>query len=162
MPFLEAIRQLGNDRHAIAPSTCSSDIDAVHPGGRRSEDEADPAFRSKGIALYRRAPDILLVRADRRYQEERRKLSFVLQCAPESAVIQALDVGHITTTMPMAYHKEGAGFGSPGRLRHRSSAKAAAWSHRGSACRSIHNPEGEVTIAVVGRIHHGLKDAYKS
>ena len=77
----------------------------------------------------------------------------------ESAVIQALDVPHIYD-VPMAYHREGldsevlAAFGiepapkprmEPGR----------------DVSSLIHNPEGEVTIAVVGK-YTGLKDAYKS
>lgn len=111
-------------------------------------------LRSIGIA-----PDILLVRADRDIpKEERRKLSLFCNVR-ESAVIQALDVAHIYD-VPMAYHKEGldnevlSAFGIDPAPKPR----LDAW--QGVAER-IHNPEGEVTIAVVGK-YTGLKDAYKS
>jgi CTP synthase len=111
-------------------------------------------LRSIGIA-----PDILLVRADRAIpKEERRKLSLFCNVR-ESAVIQALDVGHIYD-VPMAYHKEGldsevlAAFGIDPAPKPRMD----RWQEVSTR---IHNPEGEVTIAVVGK-YTGLKDAYKS
>ena len=79
-------------------------------------------------------------------------------CA-KCAVIQALDVGHIYD-VPMAYHKEGldsevlAAFGIDPAPKPR----MERWQEISSR---IHNPEGEVTIAVVGK-YTGLKDAYKS
>ena len=74
-------------------------------------------------------------------------------------MIQALDVGHIYD-VPMAYHQEGldsevlAAFGIDPAPKPR----MEAWQ---DVSRRIHNPEGEVTIAVVGK-YTGLKDAYKS
>jgi CTP synthase len=111
-------------------------------------------LRSIGIA-----PDILLVRADRVIpNEERRKLSLFCNVR-ESAVIQALDVGHIYD-VPMAYHKEGldgevlAAFGIDPAPKPR----MERWQE---ISQRIHNPEGEVTIAIVGK-YTGMKDAYKS
>jgi CTP synthase len=111
-------------------------------------------LRSIGIA-----PDILLVRADRPIPvEERRKLSLFCNVRP-SAVIQALDVRHIYD-VPIAYHEEGldeevlAAFGIDPAPKPR----MERWEEVASR---IHNPEGEVTIAVVGK-YTGLKDAYKS
>jgi CTP synthase len=69
-------------------------------------------------------------------------------------------VAHIYD-VPMAYHKEGldreilAAFGIDPAPR---AAHGTAW-HEVST--RIHNPEGEVTIAIVGK-YTGLKDAYKS
>jgi CTP synthase len=104
-------------------------------------------------------PDILLVRADREIPEpERRKLSLFCNVRP-SAVIQALDVASIYD-VPIAYHKEGlddevlAAFG----IEPAPQPRMQAWEE---VSRRIHNPEGAVTIAIVGK-YTGLKDAYKS
>src|SRR5690606_21104144 len=105
------------------------------------------------------APDVLLVRADREIPEsERRKLSLFCNVR-ESAVIQALDVASIYD-VPIAYHKEGldsevlAAFGIDPAPKPR----MERWEE---ISHLIHNPEGEVTIAVVGK-YTELKDAYKS
>src|ERR1044071_3609023 len=77
----------------------------------------------------------------------------------ESAVIQALDVANIYD-VPIAYHKEGlddevlAAFG----IEPAPQPRMEKWEE---VSRRIHNPEGEVTIAIVGK-YTGLKDAYKS
>ena len=52
LPFFEAIRQLGNDLRAGAGDLRPPDAAALHPVGRRAEDQADPAFR-RGAALHR-------------------------------------------------------------------------------------------------------------
>ncbi|MCB1385418.1 MAG: CTP synthase, partial [Nitratireductor sp.] len=111
-------------------------------------------LRSIGIA-----PDILLVRADRHIPEdERRKLSLFCNVRP-SAVIQALDVANIYD-IPMTYHKEGldaevlAAFGID-------PAPAPRMERWEEVSDRVHNFEGEVTIAVVGK-YTGLLDAYKS
>ena len=111
-------------------------------------------LRSIGIQ-----PDILLVRADRPIpSEERRKMSLFCNVR-ESAVIQALDVATIYD-VPIAYHKEGldtevlAAFG----IDPAPAPKLERW-HQ--VVNGIRSPEGEVTIAIVGK-YTGLKDAYKS
>ncbi len=105
-------------------------------------------------------PDILLVRADREIPEaERRKLSLFCNVRP-SAVIQALDVSSIYD-VPLAYHKEGlddevlAAFG----IEPAPKPRLEPWKEEVSD--RIKTPEGEVTIAIVGK-YTGLKDAYKS
>ena len=158
MPFLEAIRQLGNDlprNNAVyVHLTLMPYIPTAGELKTKPTQHSVKELRSIGIA-----PDILLVRADRAIpKEERRKLSLFCNVR-ESAVIQALDVGHIYD-VPMAYHKEGldsevlAAFGIDPAPKPR----MEAWQRVSSL---IHNPEGEVTIAVVGK-YTGLKDAYKS
>lgn len=158
MPFLEAIRQLGNElprgSAVYVHLTLMPWIPAAGELKTKPTQHSVKELRSIGIA-----PDILLVRADREIpREERRKLSLFCNVR-ESAVIQALDVAHIYD-VPMAYHREGldsevlAAFGIDPAPKPR----LERWqevSHR------IHNPEGEVTIAVVGK-YTGLKDAYKS
>ncbi len=158
MPFLEAIRQLGNDlprNNAVyVHLTLMPYIPTAGELKTKPTQHSVKELRSIGIA-----PDILLVRADRAIpKEERRKLSLFCNVR-ESAVIQALDVSHIYD-VPMAYHKEGldsevlAAFGIDPAPKPR----MERWQEISDR---IHNPEGEVTIAVVGK-YTGLKDAYKS
>ena len=158
MPFLEAIRQLGNDlprNNAVyVHLTLMPYIPTAGELKTKPTQHSVKELRSIGIA-----PDILLVRADRAIpKEERRKLSLFCNVR-ESAVIQALDVGHIYD-VPMAYHKEGldsevlAAFG----IEPAPKPRMERWQEISNR---IHNPEGEVTIAVVGK-YTGLKDAYKS
>ena len=158
MPFLEAIRQLGNDlprRAAVyIHLTLMPYIPTAGELKTKPTQHSVKELRSIGIA-----PDILLVRADRAIpKEERRKLSLFCNVR-ESAVIQALDVRHIYD-VPLAYHKEGldsevlAAFGIDPAPKPR----MERWQQVSGL---IHNPEGEVTIAVVGK-YTGLKDAYKS
>jgi CTP synthase len=158
MPFLEAIRQLGNDlpRNAAVyiHLTLMPWIPAAGELKTKPTQHSVKELRSIGIA-----PDILLVRADRPIpKDERRKLSLFCNVR-ESAVIQALDVAHIYD-VPMAYHKEGldgevlAAFGIDPAPKPR----MERWQ---DVSTRIHNPEGEVTIAIVGK-YTGLKDAYKS
>jgi CTP synthase len=76
-----------------------------------------------------------------------------------SAVVEAQDASHIYE-VPLTYHREGLdrevlhalGFENP---------PAPDLSRWEKLVETIHNPEGEVTIAVVGK-YTGLKDAYKS
>ncbi|SFQ80742.1 CTP synthase [Nitratireductor indicus] len=158
MPFLEAIRQLGNElprgNAVYVHLTLMPWIPAAGELKTKPTQHSVKELRSIGIA-----PDILLVRADRPIPaEERRKLSLFCNVR-ESAVIQALDVAHIYD-VPTAYHNEGldsevlAAFGIDPAPKPR----MERWQE---VADRIHNPEGEVTIAVVGK-YTGLKDAYKS
>ena len=158
MPFLEAIRQLGNElpRNSAVyiHLTLMPYIPAAGELKTKPTQHSVKELRSIGIA-----PDILLVRADREIPaSERRKLSLFCNVR-ESAVIQALDVSSIYD-VPIAYHKEGldnevlAAFG----IEPAPKPRMERWEE---ISHLIHNPEGEVTIAVVGK-YTELKDAYKS
>ena len=158
MPFLESIRQVGNDlprgQAVYIHLTLMPWIPAAGELKTKPTQHSVKELRSIGIA-----PDILLVRADRDIpKEERRKLSLFCNVR-ESAVIQALDVAHIYD-VPLAYHDEGldeevlAAFGIDPAPKPR----LELWKEVSDR---IHNPEGEVTIAIVGK-YTGLKDAYKS
>ncbi|TIT92091.1 MAG: CTP synthase, partial [Mesorhizobium sp.] len=158
MPFLEAIRQLGNDLPRNNAVYVHLTLMPYIPtaGELKTKPTQHSVKELRGIGI---APDILLVRADRPIpKEERRKLSLFCNVR-ESAVIQALDVPHIYD-VPMAYHKEGldsevlAAFGIDPAPKPR----MEPWQ---ALSNRIHNPEGEVTIAIVGK-YTGLKDAYKS
>ncbi|WP_455481174.1 CTP synthase [Bartonella sp. B12(2025)] len=158
MPFLEAIRQLHNElprQNAVyIHLTLMPYISSAGELKTKPTQHSVKELQSIGIS-----PDILLVRADRPIPEtERCKLSLFCNVRL-SAVIQALDMPTIYD-VPMAYHKEGldsevlSAFGIDPTPK----PKMDRWegiTHR------IHHPEGEVTIAVVGK-YTGLKDAYKS
>ncbi len=158
LPFFEAIRQLGNElprAHAVfIHLTLVPYIKSAGELKTKPTQHSVKELRSIGIQ-----PDILMVRADRPIPaEERRKLSLFCNVR-QSAVIQALDVEHIYD-VPAAYHAEGldaevlAAFG----ITDAPEPNLSRWR---SITSRIRNPEGEVTIAVVGK-YTGMKDAYKS
>ena len=158
MPFLEAIRQLGNDlprnSAVYVHLTLMPFIAAAGELKTKPTQHSVKELQALGIA-----PDVLLVRADRPIpEEERRKLSLFCNVR-EGAVVQALDVKSIYD-VPMAYHEEGldeeilAAFGIDPAPKPR----MERWR---DVMRGVHEPEGEVSIAVVGK-YTGLKDAYKS
>ncbi len=158
LPFFEAIRQLGNElprgTTAYMHLTLVPYIPAARELKTKPTQHSVKELRSIGIQ-----PDILLCRADREIPEgERRKIALFCNVRPE-AVIQALDVKSIYD-VPAAYHAEGLdsevlrAFGI-------SDAPAPDLSRWREISGRIHNPEGEVTIAVVGK-YTGLIDAYKS
>ncbi len=158
MPFMEAIRQLGNDlprgNAVYLHLTLMPYIPAA--GELKTKPTQHSVKELQALGIH---PDVLLVRADREIPTaERKKLSLFCNVR-ESAVIQALDVASIYD-VPLAYHKEGlddevlAAFGiDPAPVP-----RLTAWE---DVSERIQTPEGEVTIAIVGK-YTGLKDAYKS
>ncbi|WP_208541052.1 MULTISPECIES: CTP synthase [Bartonella] len=158
MPFLEAIRQLRNE--LPRQSAVYMHLTLMPYIASAGELKTKPTQHSvKELQSVGIAPDILLVRADRPIPEsERRKLSLFCNVRP-SAVIQALDVLTIYD-VPIAYHKEGLdsevlfAFGI-------NSAPQPNMDRWEDITYRIHHPEGEVTVAIVGK-YIGLKDAYKS
>ena len=158
LPFFEAIRQLGNDLprgHACyLHLTLMPYIPSAGELKTKPTQHSVKELRSIGIA-----PDVLLVRCDRPIPEgEKKKLSLFCNVR-ESAVIQGLDVASIYD-VPLAYHNEGldrevlAAFG----ITDAPAPDLTAWQ---DVSARLHNPEGEVNIAIVGK-YTGLKDAYKS
>ena len=158
LPFFEAIRQLGNDLprgHAIyVHLTLMPYIPTAGELKTKPTQHSVKELRSIGIA-----PKILLGRTDREIpREERRKLGLFCNVR-ESAVIEARDVASIYD-VPQAYHEAGldrevlAAFG----IEPAPKPDMSRWN---AVSERQHNPEGEVTIAIVGK-YTGLKDAYKS
>ncbi|MEQ1672304.1 MAG: CTP synthase, partial [Hyphomicrobium sp.] len=158
LPFFEAIRQLGNDLprgNAIyVHLTLMPYIPSAGELKTKPTQHSVKELRSIGIQ-----PDILLCRSDRAIPiSERKKIALFCNVRPE-AVIQALDVASIYD-VPLAYHREGLdrevlhAFGVTGAP----SPNLSRWEN---ISRTISAPEGEVTIAIVGK-YTGLKDAYKS
>ncbi len=158
LPFFEAIRQLGNDlprSHAVyVHLTLLPFIPTAGELKTKPTQHSVKELRSIGIQ-----PDILLCRSDREIpREERRKLGLFCNVR-ESAVIEARDVSSIYD-VPAAYHAAGldrevlAAFG----IEPAPKPNMKRWE---AVTRAYHNPEGQVTIAIVGK-YTGLKDAYKS
>jgi CTP synthase len=158
LPFFEAIRQLGNDlpkAHCVyVHLTLLPFIPSAGELKTKPTQHSVKELRSIGIQ-----PDILLCRTDREIpREERRKLGLFCNVR-EGAVIEARDVASIYD-VPRAYHEAGldrevlAAFGIEPAPR----PDMRRWE---GVTRAYHNPEGEVTIAIVGK-YTGLKDAYKS
>jgi CTP synthase len=158
LPFFEAIRQLGNElpRHSsiFIHLTLLPFIPSAGELKTKPTQHSVKELRSIGIQ-----PDILLCRSDRDIPKGERKKIALFCNVREEAVIQALDVASIYD-VPLAYHREGldeevlAAFGITGAP----SPNLARWE---TISRNIASPEGEVTIAIVGK-YTGLKDAYKS
>jgi CTP synthase len=158
LPFFEAIRQFGQEQPRgqciYLHLTLLPWIPAAGELKTKPTQHSVKELRSIGIQ-----PDVLMCRADREIPvNERRKIALFCNVRP-SAVIQALDVKTIYE-VPLAYHKEGlddeilAAFGIEGAP----APKLDMWEEIVSR---IKEPEGEVTIAVVGK-YTGLLDAYKS
>jgi CTP synthase len=158
LPFFEAIRQLGNElprNHAIyIHLTLLPFIPSAGELKTKPTQHSVKELREIGIQ-----PDILLCRSDREIpHDERRKLSLFCNVR-ESAVIEARDVDNIYA-VPAAYHAAGldrevlAAFG----IEKAREPELSRWT---TINERIRNPEGDVTIAVVGK-YTGLKDAYKS
>ena len=158
LPFFEAIRQLGNELprgdSVFIHLTLLPYIPAAGELKTKPTQHSVKELRSIGIQ-----PHVLLCRCDRAVpRSERRKIAQFCNVR-ESAVIQALDVASIYD-VPVAYHKEGldrevlAAFG----IDNAPAPDLARWEEISSR---IKHPEGQVTIAVVGK-YTSLKDAYKS
>jgi CTP synthase len=158
LPFFEAIRQLGNDLPrgdvVYIHLTLLPFIPSAGELKTKPTQHSVKELRSIGIQ-----PDILLCRTDRAIpREERRKLALFCNVR-ESAVIAARDVENIYE-VPTAYHAQGL----DDEVLKAFVVKAppepdlTRWEEIGER---LKNPEGEVTIAVVGK-YTGMKDAYKS
>ncbi len=157
LPFLEAIRQLGNElgreRAMYIHVTLLPYLPAAGELKTKPTQHSVKELLSVGIQ-----PDLLLCRAEHPLPEaERRKIALFCNVRYE-AVIPALDVATIYA-VPISYHDQGL---DDQVCRHFKldppPPDLGTW--REITTRLI-KPEGEVTIAVVGK-YTGLLDAYKS
>jgi len=157
LPFLEAIRQMGNelgrDRAMYVHLTLVPWIPSS--GELKTKPTQHSVKELLGLGIQ---PDILLCRCDRPIPEAARKKIALFCNLRESRVIQALDVDTIYE-VPNAYHAEGfdrevcAHFGIKSE-----EPELGRWQ---TIVSRIRKPEGEVNIAVVGKYTH-LRDSYKS
>jgi CTP synthase len=158
LPFIEAIRQFrnehGRDRVISVHTTLVPYIAAAGELKTKPTQHSVRELTSLGIQ-----PDILVCRCDRPLPDnEREKIALFCNVA-KAAVIPALDAASIYA-VPLQYHLEGLdaevlrAFG----IIDAPPPAMAAWD---DILDRLHNPEGEVTIGVVGK-YVGLPDAYKS
>jgi CTP synthase len=157
LPFLEAIRQLGNElgRERVMFVHLTLVPWIASAGELKTKPTQHSAKELLGLGIQ---PDILLCRCERPIPDGARKKIALFCNLREARVIPALDVDTIYA-VPAAYHAEGfdrevcAHFGldapEPDLTR---------WE---GVVNRIRRPEGEVTIAVIGKYTH-LPDSYKS
>ena len=158
LPFMEAIRQLGIElgrgRAAYVHLTLVPYLAAAGELKTKPTQHSVKELRSIGIQ-----PDVLVCRSEHAIPDTERKKIALFCNVPASAVIPALDVPSIYQ-VPIAYHAQGLdvevlkAFGLPAD-------DAPDLSRWHDIVDRVANPEGEVTIAVVGK-YTGLQDAYKS
>jgi CTP synthase len=158
LPFLEAIRQLGNElgpeRVMFLHLTLLPYIPTAGELKTKPTQHSVKELLSVGIQ-----PNMLICRSDREIpHNERRKIALFCNVRPD-AVVAALDVDTIYQ-VPISYHQEGLDrevlrhF----RLPHDSEPDLSRWRQIVDVVRA---PEGEVRIAIVGK-YTTLLDSYKS
>ncbi|HUZ65808.1 MAG TPA: CTP synthase [Acetobacteraceae bacterium] len=158
LPFLEAIRQLGNElgpeRAMFVHLTLVPYIPSAGELKTKPTQHSVKELLNVGIQ-----PQMLLCRCDRPIPDnERRKIALFCNVRPE-AVIPALDVDTIYD-VPNSYHAEGMDrevlrhFGLP----HAQEPDLSRWQ---DIVATVRAPEGEVRIAIVGK-YTNLLDSYKS
>ena len=158
LPFIEAIRQLRNDLgRGNAVSIHVTLVPYIAAAGELKTKPTQHSVRE--LAALGVQPDVLVCRCEHPLPEgERAKIALFCNVRKE-AVIPALDAQTIYA-VPMQYHAEGLddevlrAFG----LEPSSSPDLSRWADIEDR---LANPEGEVTIGVVGK-YVGLPDAYKS
>ena len=157
LPFVEAMRQMKNELGR--EQTCFVHVTLVPYIAAAGELKTKPTQHSvrelTGLGIQ---PDILLCRCERPLPDsERRKIAQFCNVRHE-AVIPALDAPNIYA-VPLQYHAEGL----DAEVLHHFGLTApppelSTWSE---IVGRYEQPEGEVTIGVVGK-YVGLPDAYKS
>ena len=157
LPFLEAIRQLGNElgREAslfihltLVPYIASA-------GELKTKPTQHSVKELQGLGIQ---PDILVCRTEHVISSDARRKIALFCNVPEQAVIRAMDVDTIYA-VPRAYHEEGL---DTQVCRHfgieTAAPDLAVWDQ---VVERIRHPDGEVTIGVVGK-YTTLIDSYKS
>ena len=158
LPFFEAIRQFGQEKPrgqcifmhlTLLPYIAASGELKTKPTQHSVKE-----LRAIGIA-----PDVLVCRSEMPIPDkERAKLALFCNVRPE-AVIAAQDLKSIYEA-PLAYHAEGMDQAVLDAFMIAPAPKPnlAKWE---DVVDRIHNPEGEVRVAIVGK-YTQLEDAYKS
>ncbi|UZK70035.1 CTP synthase [Sphingomonas sp. S1-29] len=158
LPFIEAIRQLRNDLGR--GNSVSIHVTLVPYIAAAGELKTKPTQHSvRELAALGVQPDVLVCRCEHPLpMSDRNKIALFCN-VPTAAVIPALDAKSIYA-VPLQYHAEGLdgevlrAFGiDPGEAPN-----LDRWTE---IVDRLTNPEGEVTVGVVGK-YVGLQDAYKS
>ncbi|PSJ39810.1 CTP synthase [Allosphingosinicella deserti] len=158
LPFIEAIRQLRNDLGRT--QTVSIHTTLIPYIAAAGELKTKPTQHSvRDLTSLGIQPDLLLCRVDRPLPDsDRAKIAQFCNVRKE-AVIPALDAKSIYS-VPLQYHREGLdaevlrAFG----IEDAPEPDISRWD---DILDRLFNPQGEVTIGVVGK-YVGLPDAYKS
>ncbi len=158
LPFIEAIRQLKNE--VGRGNAISIHVMLVPFIAAAGELKTKPTQHSvRELAALGVQPDVLVCRCEHPLPASERAKIALFCNVPESAVIPALDAKSIYA-VPLQYHAEGLdsevlrAFG----IVPSSAPDLSRWSE---IVDRLTNPEGEVTVGVVGK-YVGLQDAYKS
>ena len=157
LPFLEAIRQIGNELGRDI--TCFLHVTLIPFIAAAGELKTKPTQHSvKELQSVGIQPDILLCRTEHPLPDDQRAKIGLFCNIREAAVVLARDVSNIYE-VPLSYHNEGL---DREVARHfglsDSAPDLAAWTR---ICDTMSNPEGEVSIAIVGK-YTSLQDSYKS
>jgi CTP synthase len=158
LPFFEAIRQIGNELGRGA--ACFVHLTLVPYIETAGELKTKPTQHSvkelRGIGIQ---PDILLCRSHYPIpDDERRKIALFCNVSP-ACVIPGLDLSTIYEA-PIRFHEQGFDI-QVLKVFGITDAPAPDLSHWQWVANRVHNPEGEVKIAVVGK-YMQVKDSYKS
>jgi len=158
LPFMEAIRQLRNDLGR--DQTCFVHLTLVPYIAAAGELKTKPTQHSvRDLTSLGIQPDVLVCRCERELPEtERAKIALFCNVL-KSAVIPALDATSIYA-VPIQYSAAGLDEAVL-RAFHLEPGAAPDLRRWHDIVDALENPEGEVTIGVVGK-YVGLPDAYKS
>ncbi len=158
LPFIEAIRQLRNELGR--GGSVSIHVTLVPYITAAGELKTKPTQHSvRELAALGVSPEVLVCRCEHPLPPSERAKIALFCNVPASAVIPALDAKSIYA-VPLQYHAEGLdeevlrAFG----MTPLSAPDLTRWR---DIVERLTNPEGEVTVGVVGK-YVGLQDAYKS
>ena len=157
LPFLEAIRQLGNElgRERVMFVHLTLVPWIASAGELKTKPTQHSAKELLGLGIQ---PDILLCRCERPIPDGARKKIALFCNLREARVIPAIDVDTIYA-VPGSYHAEG--FDREVCVHFGLAAPEPDLTRWDSVVARIRRPEGEVKIAIVGKYTH-LLDSYKS
>ena len=159
LPFLEAIRQLGNelgrDRTMFIHLTLVPYLKSAGEIKTKPTQHSVKELQSVGIQ-----PDMILCRCEQDIPaEERRKISLFCN-VPVENVISAPDVGTIYE-VPVSYNKRGMDRQLARHFHLKENDNELDLARWTGIVNRMKNPEAEVTVAVVGK-YTNLLDSYKS
>lgn len=158
-PFLEAARQV---RHELGrKNVIFVHVSLVPFMGASGEQKTKPtqhsvaALRSIGVQ-----PDALVLRSDRPVTEDNLRKIALMCDVDEEAVVNAIDVKSIYD-LPKLLSDQGLDRAILSHLELLDRAQDIDWTRWQPVLDAVHNPKGEVTVALVGK-YIGLHDAYLS
>ncbi|WP_217134908.1 CTP synthase [Leucobacter chinensis] len=158
-PFLESARQV---RHELGrKNVFFVHVSLVPFMGASGEQKTKPtqhsvaALRSIGIQ-----PDALVLRSDRPVTDDNLRKIALMCDVEENAVVNAIDVPSIFD-LPSLLNEQGLDETIVSALQLNEQADEVNWTRWQPVLDAVHNPVGEVTVAIVGK-YIDLPDAYLS